>query len=176
MNTGPGKKTIIEFKARCHDLGRVRQILTALEPKSVGTDKQVDTYFNVPNGRLKLRQGTIENNLIFYKRPDGAAPKQSDVRLYRPAASDDLIALLTEAFGVDVRVSKSREIYFVDNVKIHLDLVDGLGSFVEVEAIDSDGSLDTDYLSSQCDEYLTMFGISKEDLVSVSYSDLLRDG
>ena len=72
-------------------------------------------------------------------------------------------------------VSKSREIYFVDNVKIHIDEVSGLGSFVEVEAIDSDGSIAVETLKEQCMSFLEAFGISDGDLVAVSYSDLLRD-
>lgn len=169
-----GRKTIIEFKARCDNPDRIREIVKSLDPRMAGTDRQVDTYFNVPNGRLKLRQGTIENNLIFYNRPDGAAPKQSDVNLYKPASSPELLALLTTAFSIDVQVVKTREIYFIQNVKIHIDDVDGLGSFVEVEAIDSDGTLDVEILSAQCDRFLRLFDIAPDSLVAVSYSDLLR--
>ena len=64
---------IIEIKAHCSDLDRVRNVLSDAGARRIGLDHQIDTYFEVPQGRMKLRQGTIENNLIYYSRPDGAA-------------------------------------------------------------------------------------------------------
>jgi adenylate cyclase class IV len=73
MNT-----TNAEIKAICHNLETVRMILQNLRARFVGQDQQTDTYFNVPDGRLKLREGRIENALIYYRRPDSRAPKISD--------------------------------------------------------------------------------------------------
>ena len=140
-----------------------------------GTDHQTDTYFATAAGRLKLREGEIENALIFYHRPNEPGPKQSDVTLYHPEPQSPLKAMLSEAMGVDVVVEKRREIYFIDNVKFHIDVVDGLGTFVEIEAIDEDGSIGVDTLRRQCAEYLKLFAIAEEDLLSTSYSDMLRD-
>ena len=71
-------------------------------------------------------------------------------------------------------VDKEREIYFIDNVKIHIDTVQGLeGSFVEIEAIDEDGTIGEAKLLEQCKYYLSLFGLSKSQLVEGSYSDLL---
>jgi len=78
----------VEIKARCKDAGPVRDYLVSNGAILKGTDHQTDTYFNVPNGRLKLREGNIENNLIFYERPDQAGPKQSAFQLVH--ISDDL--------------------------------------------------------------------------------------
>ncbi|MGD8415154.1 MAG: adenylate cyclase, partial [Candidatus Latescibacterota bacterium] len=89
--------------------------------RRVGLDQQIDTYFNVPAGRLKLRQGTIENNLILYHRPDVASPKRSDVRLYPTPDSEALRELLAEALGVRCVVDKRREIFFDGEVKLHVD-------------------------------------------------------
>jgi predicted adenylyl cyclase CyaB len=85
-----------------------------------------------------------------------------------------LKSILAQALGVDVIVGKKRRIYFIDNVKFHIDEVEALGSFVEIEAIDRDGRIPPEHLRRQCDEYLNLFGIRDEDLISESYSDLLR--
>lgn len=162
---------IIEFKARCRDHVRIREILKLKNARFVGDDHQIDTYFRVPQGRLKLREGDIENALIFYSRPNQAGPKQSDVALAKVPPQSDLRPVLTKALGVLVAVDKRREIYFVENVKIHLDRVEGLGEFVEVEAI---GSADeTAKLRVQCEAFLGEFGLSDTDLIEGSYSDML---
>ena len=81
--------------------------------------------------------------------------------------------ILTTTLGVLTIVDKEREIYFIDNVKFHIDYVMNLGHFVEVEAIDSDGSISIEKLQEQCDYYRDKFQISAEDLIEVSYSDLI---
>lgn len=165
----------IEIKARCDDQDRIRDLLRARNARFVGMDHQIDTYFRVPNGRLKLREGTIEHHLIHYQRSDQEGPKGSDVLLYQPHPDTGLKALLTRALGVLVVVDKRREIYFIDNVKFHLDRVEMLGTFVEIEAIDEDGSLGTKHLQEQCQHYLELFALPPVSLVAVSYSDLLID-
>lgn len=165
----------IEIKARCSHQDRIRQILSDKGADFRGTDHQIDTYFQVPHGRLKLRQGSIENNLIHYDRPDQAGPKASEVHLYACQDSDALKATLTAALDTKVVVDKQREIYFIDNVKFHLDRVDQLGTFVEIEAIDSDGSIGRGKLNEQCDYYLNLFNIQEEDLLQNSYSDMLLE-
>ncbi len=163
----------IEIKARCLNPAAVRQVLQAYKARFVGEDHQVDTYFNVAQGRLKLREGRIENALIYYRRSDQTGPKRSDVWLYRTGSDPSLKAVLTAALGVRVVVDKRREIYFVDNVKFHVDGVEGLGAFVEIEAIDAEGTLGKDRLQEQCDHFIGALGIRPEDLIPVSYSDLL---
>ena len=79
--------------------------------------------------------------------------------------------VLTHALGVKVVVDKQREIYFIGNIKFHIDQVQGLGSFVEIEAIGTDENRGE--LLRQCREYLELFGISEQDLVERSYSDLI---
>ena len=136
-----------------------------------GTDHQIDTYFKVANGRLKLREGNIENYLIFYEREDKAGPKQSNVILHKVEPGSNIKDLLTKSLGVLVVVDKMREIYFIDNVKFHLDNVQGLGTFVEIEAIDKDGNIGADKLLEQCNKYLELFNISQNNLLTNSYSD-----
>jgi adenylate cyclase, class 2 len=164
----------VEMKARCSEVGHIRQLLRELGADFVGTDHQVDTYFHLPSGRLKLREGNIERSLIFYQRDDLAEVKRSEVALYHPQGDPaPLGELLHLALGTKVKVDKKREIYFIDNVKFHLDEVAGLGSFVEIEAIDRDGSLGEAKLRDQCNHYLGLFRIGAGDLVAGSYSDLL---
>lgn len=164
----------IEIKARCADPAFIRAYLQQQQARFVGTDEQTDTYFHVPNGRLKLRQGPIENALIFYNRENKAGPKLSEVKLFQvPAESDVLKELLAKANGIKVVVKKRRAIYFIDNVKFHIDEVEGLGSFVEIEAIDADGSLGLEKINAQCYYYLQTFQIPETDLLTHSYSDLL---
>lgn len=163
--------TIVEFKARCADHDSIRKKLKQKAARFVGTDHQVDTYFRVPGGRLKLREGNIENSLIFYSREDRAGTKQSNVTMTTVPSGTDIKTVLAEALGVNVVVDKRREIYFVGNVKIHLDEVVGLGTFIEVEAIGS--SDEREKLQQQCDEFLRDFEVRQVDLVAESYSDLL---
>jgi|SRR3989338_1281360 len=163
----------VEFKARCSDTERIRKILYSLKAEYKGRDHQVDIYFNVPNGRLKLRKGNIENNLIGYEREDYAGSKQSNIRLFKTESDSTLEDVLTAALGVKITVDKQRDIYFIDNVKFHVDDVRGLGTFVEVEAIDKDGSIGKEKLQEQCKNYRTLFGIQNDDMIAESYSDLL---
>lgn len=165
--------SISEIKARCTDPQAVRDVLRLQKADFRGTDQQVDTYFKVPRGRLKLREGTIENCLVYYERKDQKGPKQSDVTLFPTSRGTTLKAILTQSLGVLVVVEKQREIYFIDNVKFHLDEVKQLGTFVEIEAIDRDGTLGTAHLLQQCQSFLALLSISPKDLIAVSYSDLL---
>lgn len=162
-----------EFKARAKNILELEALLLQQNPEFIGEDFQTDTYFNVPYGRLKMREGNIENALIHYHRNDVASAKQSDVILYKHNADASLKKILATALGIKVVVEKKRRIYFMGNVKFHFDEVTGLGKFVEVEAIDTDGSIGIEKLKQQCNHYASLFGITDEEFVSRSYSDLL---
>jgi adenylate cyclase, class 2 len=162
-----------EFKASSKDLEMLEMKLKELNALFIGTDHQVDIYFNVPNGRLKLREGTIENALIHYNRTNTADAKQSDVILYQHQPDKNLKEALSKALGIKTIVEKKRKIYFVDNVKFHFDEVKQLGSFIEVEAIDKNGSVGIEKLKEQCNYYIHFLGISKDQFIAESYSDLL---
>lgn len=164
-----------EIKARCNDHEKIRNYLISHGAKFSGVDHQIDTYFNIDSGRLKLREGTIENNLIFYRRSDEAGPKQAEISLTAVDKNSDLRSVLGKALGAKVQVDKKREIYFIDNVKFHIDTVNDLGTFMEIEAIDWDGSIGSEKLRLQCEFYASEMGIDKQDLVVGSYSDLLLE-
>lgn len=163
----------IEIKAKCHLPKKVKAILESHQADFRGVDHQIDTYFKVPNGRLKLREGNIESALIHYDRPDQAGPKKSNYILYHPHPDSSLKQLLTQANGLLVVVDKLRSIYFINNVKFHIDEVKDLGSYMEIEAIDADGSIGEEKLNEQCEHYLNLLGVEKEDLIENSYSDLI---
>lgn len=165
--------TNVEIKARTERAAELRKILLEHGAVCKGTDLQIDTYFHANEGRLKLREGTIENNLIHYQRENGEEAKLSEVLLHKPSDNKSLKALLSKALGVSITVEKKREIYFVENVKFHIDEVEGLGSFVEIEVIDTDNSLSKEQLREQCKHYQELLGITSKDLVAYSYSDLL---
>lgn len=161
-----------EFKARHKNISEAEKILLQHNPKFIGEDHQVDTYFNTPTGRLKLREGTIEQSLIFYERSDMAGAKQSNVTLYNHRPDAALKQVLLQALGEKVVVDKRRRIYFIDNVKFHFDRVADLGEFLEVEAIDTDGSIGLTKLKEQCHHYQQILGVMPEDFEATSYSDL----
>jgi len=163
----------IEFKARAKDITAPETILQQHDPRFIGEDHQVDTYFNVQAGRLKLREGNIENALIHYEREDFAGAKSSHVLLYQHQPDKTLKEILVKTLGIKAVVDKRRKIYFINNVKFHFDTVDGLGSFVEVEAIDKDGTIGKEKLQAQCDEYAALLSIKPEDYCSLSYSDMV---
>jgi adenylate cyclase class 2 len=165
--------TNIEFKAHYSNIDSAEEKLKTLNPAFIGLDHQVDTYFNVNAGRLKLREGTIENALIYYERANTNDAKQSNVLLYNHAPSKELKELLTKVHGIKVVVDKYRKIYFINNVKFHFDRVEGLGTFIEVEAIDTDGSITVEQLQEQCNYYAQFLGVQSVDYIAESYSDLL---
>ena len=99
--------------------------------------------------------------------------KQSKVMLFKTEPGMPLEEILTATLGVKIIVRKQRDIYFIKNVKFHLDEVEDLGSFVEVEAIDIDGTIGKNKLQEQCNYYKNLFEIRYSDLIALSYSDLL---
>ena len=111
--------------------------------------------------------------MIHYERINTAGTKESKVLLYQHQPDVALKQILTTALGVKTVIDKKRKIYFIDNVKFHFDEVKELGTFVEVEAIDKDGSIGVEKLKQQCNEYIALLQIDKNDFVAESYSDLL---
>jgi len=167
----------LELKARCTDLAAARRRTEAVATEWVGVDSQVDTYFCAPGGRLKLRESSLSGGqLIPYLRPDEKAARRSDyvvIPLPEPARTK---ALLTAVLGVHRVVRKRREIALYENVRIHLDTVDGLGDFLELEAVwdgEPDGVAEQARKVAFLREHL---GIPDDALVPISYEGLLQRG
>ena len=160
-----------EFKARLNNEQQVRAALKRLDARFVGIDHQINTYFRVPSGRLKVREGRIENALIFYRRANVCRARQAAVEIAPLPRRNSLRAILARSLGTLAVVDKRREIYFVKNVKIHLDRVRRLGKFLEVEVISRTG--DVKEIRSQARQFQKLFGIAAKDIVAESYSDLI---
>lgn len=164
----------VEIKARVSDLAaveaRAREIATAPPVDLV----QDDTFFASAKGRLKLREfGDGRGELIYYLRPDDTGPKVSDFLISPTSAPEALRESLSRAVGVVGRVRKRRRLYLMDRTRIHLDEVEGLGSFVELEVMlrddESPGGGE-----AVAREVMTRLGIAEEQLVQGAYVDLLR--
>lgn len=165
-----------EFKAKVDQIDTYERLLQEKHPKFIGTDFQRDIYYKVDHGRkLKLREGNIENALIYYERPELAEEKSASILVYRHQPDSGLKMILETLHGIDIIVFKERKIYFCDNVKIHFDKVEKLGCFIEVEAIaDEKANLSNELLEAQCHDFRQYLGIAKKQLMALSYADLLK--
>ena len=124
----------VEIKARCADLAAMARAAAAAGAVLESNIGQVDTYFNVASGRLKLRQADgVDQALIFYRRSDDSAPKLSRYELVVIAPGQQIGVMLDRALGVRTVVRKRRQLWRLENIRIHLDEVEGLGSFIEFE-------------------------------------------
>ena len=163
-----------ELKARCADLTLARERAEAIATRWLGVDEQVDTYFRVATGRLKLRESSLSGaQLVPYLRPDAPLARRSDYVVIPVPEAERTKALLSELLGVHRVVRKRREIALYQNVRIHLDRVEGLGDFVELEAV-WDGDVAGEAEQREKVAFLReQLGIREEDLVAVSYEGLL---
>ena len=162
----------LEFKANCDSLDVLRGHLANLQAEQRRTMKQLDTYFNVPQGRLKLREiNTHEAQLIYYERADLAESRYSNYQVCDVPEPIAFKQLATMALGVKGVVEKQRELWIFGHTRIHLDEVRDLGQFVELETVIHDQTEG----EAQAEHQLVKdaLGIKEEDLVSVSYSDLI---
>jgi adenylate cyclase class IV len=168
----------IELKARCADLAQAARAAASVGATRVGVLRQVDTYFHALRGRLKLREiggdaGGERAELIAYERANETALRDSDYCVVPVAlnAVSAMKAALAKTLGLRGEVRKTRELWLYENVRIHLDDVAGLGTFVEFEAVIS---VDVgDAISRERLARLTeALRIREEDRIAVSYSDL----
>jgi predicted adenylyl cyclase CyaB len=163
----------VEIKARVADFARLRSLAETLSDTAEQVIEQEDTFFAAPTGRLKLR--TLAPNrgeLIAYERADVAGPKRSDYCIYRTGDPAGLKATLSHALGVLGVVRKTRHLFLVGQTRIHLDDVEGLGHYLELEVVlrpdqSTAGGMEiTEALMRQ-------LGIMPSDLVEGAYFDRL---
>jgi adenylate cyclase class 2 len=162
--------TNLEFKAYCADLDRAHAVCRSLGAELLGEHHQVDTYFAIHEGRLKLRESDRHGtSLIHYRRLDTPLPKESDFEIV-PVAPDQakIIDLLRRAIGASVVVSKHRATYRLDHALVNLDAVDDLGTFLEVE-VDAGAEASPEETIRRLE---LAFGLSPADLLPWSYADL----
>lgn len=164
----------VEIKARVADraqlLVRVQRIATS-GPTEIAQD---DTFFHSANGRLKLREfGDGTGVLVYYDRADDEGPKASFYVLSQTNEPDTLREALTLAHGQLGRVVKQRTLYLVGRTRVHVDRVEGLGDFMELEVVlREDEPLDAGM--QEAERIMTALGIARDMLVNGAYLDLLN--
>ena len=166
----------IEFKAQVPDFSRLRSAVEALSDTPAEVLDQEDIFFQVPTGRLKLRiLGDGSGALIHYHREDAPGPRPSRYRIAPTGDPASLRAILTSVLGVQGVVRKRRRLYRVGQTRVHLDEVEGLGEFVELEVVlRPDQSEDEGVAIAQ--GLMARLGIAEGQLVDVAYIDLMGGG
>lgn len=164
----------IELKARDPTPIESIEVCRALGAEAEGTIWQRDSYFDVPCGGLKLREESPGRpHLIQFERADEAQQRESRYRIIEIEDPQMLLAALTAALGVTVAVTKRRQLFLWKDVRIHLDSVEQLGTFIELEAVappDSDLSHEHELIS----HLRTAFAITDERLVAIGYAKQLK--
>jgi len=164
----------VEIKARVRDFDAVRRRASALAQAPPELISQIDAFFVVPAGRLKVRRfADGSGELIAYDRIDRPGPKQSSYVVASSADADALCDALSRALPVRGRVVKRRELFLVGRTRVHLDEVERLGTFVELEVVLRDGE-PVEAGEREAHDLMRQLGIAEDSLVSSAYIDLLE--
>jgi adenylate cyclase len=164
----------IEIKARARDFDEIRRRAEALSDTSVDVLRQEDIFFNTPRGRLKLRiLAADRGQLIYYTRPDQEGPKRSDYRISLTTEPENLKHVLELAYGIRGLVRKTRYLYLAGQTRVHLDDVEGLGQFMELEVVLQEGQSDAEG-QAIAEGLMASLGVEKSDLIEGAYIDLLE--
>ncbi len=163
----------IEIKASVPDRKALERNARAIADQRPFEIRQEDTFFNCPNGRLKLREfGDGQAQLIFYQRADQAGPKNSFYQIVEVTQAGAMREALHTAYGICGRVIKDRTLYLAGRTRIHIDRVEGLGNFMELEVVLGDGE-NTQAGEIEALELMQKLGVSVDHLITVAYADLL---
>lgn len=166
----------IEIKAKCSNHKRAREVAENLKTDYLGNLHQVDTYFETKEGRLKLREINQEQaQLIPYVKNYSAGPMKSDYALLKVEDVDNTKSLLEKNLGVVAIVDKNREVFLIDNVRVHLDVVKDLGEFIEFEAVYDGDEAQRKIEENKLRELMKSFYIDESDLLDRSYIDYLLE-
>ncbi len=167
-----GSGSNLELKARIADLDSARDRVRALGAERQGVEHQVDQYYQVARGRIKLRRSSLDGaHLVVYLRPDDVSTSVSTFHRLPVDRPEELGDTLTAIFGTGPTVDKEREVWWWKDVRIHLDRVAGLGTFVEFEArLDTIG--DRSEAQRLVDQLIQQLGIESSDLISGSYGEM----
>ena len=164
----------IEIKARVGDLRTIRALVEPLADHSVEVLDQEDTFFAAQSGRLKLRiLGEQRAELIYYQRDDAPGPKPSHYLIAPTTNPEALRAILTSVLQVVGVVRKRRWLYLVGQTRVHLDDVEGLGAFVELEVVLRPDQPEANGVVIAKD-LMAKLGIAGEHLVEAAYIDLAK--
>lgn len=164
----------VEIKAVVSDLAQLRKRVSKISGGPGKDSYQDDTFFCVPHGRLKLRiSSTARPQLIYYHRPDLPSPKPSHYIISNIAQPSSMRAVLAESLGVIGQVRKHRTMFMIDNTRVHLDQVEGLGTYLEFEVMLSQ-SQSVDEGKQIALALMNKLGVDLATLVKGAYLDLLN--
>ena len=164
----------VEIKARIDDIAAIRPLAELLADDRPIEITQDDTFFRCASGRLKLRVcAPGEGELIFYQRGNESGPKESFYLRSPTTSPDTLRESLAAAYGKSGRVRKQRTVYLVGRSRIHLDVVEDLGHFLELEVVLEEGDSIEDGIQ-EANQLMNALGIKESQLVSGAYVDLVR--
>jgi predicted adenylyl cyclase CyaB len=165
----------IEIKALAHNFTQLRLRAELLSDTPVEVIPQEDIFFHTQKGRLKLRiLAANRAQLIYYTRPDQEGPKRSEYHIYETPDPENLKRVLELAYGIRGRVKKTRYLYLVGQTRVHLDEVEGLGQFMELEVVMAPGQSNAEG-QAIAEELMSKLGVEKGDLLEGAYVDLLED-
>lgn len=165
----------IEIKARARDFVEIKSRAEELSDTPVEIIPQEDVFFNVSQGRLKLRILASDNaQLIYYTRPDQEGPKRSDYHIAHTTDPENLKRVLELSYGIRGVVKKTRYLYLVGQTRIHLDDVEGLGHFMELEVVMKDGQSDGEG-QEVAEGLMASLGVERSDLLEGAYMDMLEE-
>ena len=164
----------IEIKARARDFTALRSRAESLSDTPVQLIPQEDTFFHTPRGRLKLRQLAPDRaQLVYYERPAQDGPKRSTYHIFETGDPQNLKTALSLALGVRGIVRKTRLLYLIGQTRLHLDEVEGLGQFMELEVVLRPDQTDAEGQAIAAD-LMTRLGVGEDDLLKVAYMDLIE--
>ena len=163
----------IEIKARVRNFEEMKSRAEKLSDTPVQVIPQEDTFFTTPQGRLKLRVLGDHSQLIFYTRPDQEGPKRSNYHITRSNDPENLKRVLELAYGIRGVVKKTRYLYLVGQTRIHLDDVQGLGQFMELEVVMGEEQSDAEG-QKIAEDLMSALGVERGDLIDGAYMDMLE--
>jgi predicted adenylyl cyclase CyaB len=165
----------IEIKARVDDMSALCRLVEGIADSGPELIRQSDTFFNCPRGRLKLRViDQRSGELIYYQRPDTAGPSESHYKIFPVGDPPALRETLHRAYGTLGIVEKERTLYRSGQTRIHLDRVNGLGEFMELEVVLARGQT-----AGEGEEIarvlMERLGVATDHLLERAYIDLLLE-
>ncbi len=165
----------IEIKARVEDMERTSRLVAGAADRGPQTLVQTDTFFVVDRGRLKLREfADSDAELIYYLRPDTTGPKESKYQREQVSNPTAMRELFAERLGTIGTVRKERTVYWVGRTRIHLDEVQKLGNFLELEVVLKEQE-PVEAGVREAERLMELFEIDEASLVSDAYIDLQQD-
>ena len=163
----------IEIKAYISSVETLKPLAVAISDKGPIEIEQDDTFFHCDSGQIKLRAFSHnDGELIYYRRANQFGPKESFYLRSRTSAPESMRDSLSQAYGQVGRVIKHRTLYLAGRTRIHLDIVQDLGHFLELEVVLADHE-STEIGVHEANELMIKLGINSTQLIDCAYVELL---